>query len=112
MQDTGLGIPSEDQTAIFDEFRRSDRSVSLGYAGLGLGLAICKMLVEMQGGTIEVFSSGLKAKDQHFPLPYLSSTANTAGRKTAIRSANKRRSASAGVFKPAIDYSNTYSTRR
>ena len=66
VQDTGLGIPPEDQIAIFDEFRRSDRSISLGYAGLGLGLAICKMLVEMQGGTIKVISSGIEGKGSTF----------------------------------------------
>lgn len=66
VRDTGLGIPPEDQTAIFDEFRRSDRSVSLGYAGLGLGLAICRMLVEMHGGTIEVISTGVEGQGSTF----------------------------------------------
>jgi AraC-like DNA-binding protein len=43
---------------IFSEFGRSERSVQLGYKGLGLGLAICKRLVEMQDGTIGVKSNG------------------------------------------------------
>jgi signal transduction histidine kinase/DNA-binding LacI/PurR family transcriptional regulator/AraC-like DNA-binding protein len=58
IRDTGLGIPPEEQTAIFDAFRRSERSVAGGYPGLGLGLAISKTLVEMHGGRIEVASSG------------------------------------------------------
>ncbi len=58
VRDTGLGIPPEEQSAIFDEFRQSERSVAHGYGGLGLGLAICKRLVEMHGGRIEVESSG------------------------------------------------------
>jgi signal transduction histidine kinase/DNA-binding LacI/PurR family transcriptional regulator/AraC-like DNA-binding protein/DNA-binding LytR/AlgR family response regulator len=58
VQDTGLGIPPEDQQAIFDEFQQSDRSIALGYGGLGLGLAISKRLVEMHGGSISVYSTG------------------------------------------------------
>ena len=42
VSDTGLGILPEEQTFIFDEFRQSERTTTLGYGGLGLGLAICK----------------------------------------------------------------------
>lgn len=58
VSDTGLGILQEDQQVIFNEFRQSDKSVMLGYGGLGLGLAISKRLVELHGGTIGVQSSG------------------------------------------------------
>ena len=58
VQDTGLGIPVEEQEAIFDEFRQSERTATRGYGGLGLGLAICKRLVEMHAGEIGVRSSG------------------------------------------------------
>ncbi|MFT3892807.1 MAG: substrate-binding domain-containing protein [Anaerolineales bacterium] len=58
VHDTGLGIPLEDQELIFSEFSRSERSVQLGYKGLGLGLAICKRLVELHDGTINVKSTG------------------------------------------------------
>lgn len=58
VRDTGLGISPEEQQAIFDEFRQSERSIEKGYGGLGLGLAISKRLVEMHGGTISVHSSG------------------------------------------------------
>jgi CheY-like chemotaxis protein len=56
--DTGLGIPPEEQAVIFEEFRSSERSMAHGHGGLGLGLAICKRLVEMHGGMIGVRSSG------------------------------------------------------
>ena len=71
IQDTGLGIPPEEQAMIFDEFQRSERSISLGYSGLGLGLAICKMLIEMQGGTIGVESTGIEGQGSvfYFTLP-------------------------------------------
>ncbi|MDI7275062.1 MAG: substrate-binding domain-containing protein [Anaerolineae bacterium] len=58
VRDTGLGIPAEEQDVIFDEFRQSERTTARGYGGLGLGLAICKRLVEMHGGEIGVSSSG------------------------------------------------------
>ena len=71
VQDTGLGIPIEEQTTIFSEFSRSERSITLGYRGLGLGLAICKRLVEMHGGTIGVQSSGWEGQGSifYFTLP-------------------------------------------
>ncbi len=58
VRDTGLGIPPEEQERIFEAFHRSERSVLDGYPGLGLGLSICKTLVEMHGGQIGVSSSG------------------------------------------------------
>ncbi len=56
--DTGLGIAPEEQAVIFNEFRQSERTMARGYSGMGLGLAICKRLVELHGGTIGVVSSG------------------------------------------------------
>ncbi len=54
VRDTGMGISPDEQAVIFDEFYRSDRSIERGFSGLGLGLAICKRLVEMHGGQIGV----------------------------------------------------------
>ena len=71
VRDSGLGIPPEEQQTIFDEFRRSERSITRGYGGLGLGLAICRRLVELHGGTIGVESSGQEGAGStfHFTLP-------------------------------------------
>ncbi len=66
VSDTGLGIPPQEQQVIFDEFRQSDRSVALGYGGLGLGLAISKRLVDMHGGTIAVQSTGIEGAGSTF----------------------------------------------
>lgn len=68
VHDTGLGIPVKEQDAIFDAFWRSERSIALGYPGLGLGLAICKMLVEMHGGTIGLHSTGIEGEGSTFSL--------------------------------------------
>lgn len=71
VRDTGLGIAPAEQAAIFNEFRRSERSITHGYGGLGLGLAICKRLVELHGGTIGVQSTGQAGTGStfHFTLP-------------------------------------------
>ena len=66
VRDTGLGIPIYEQQFIFEEFRQSDRSTARGFGGLGLGLAICKKLVEMHGGEIGVFSDGIEGNGSTF----------------------------------------------
>lgn len=77
VQDTGLGIPAEEQEVIFEEFRQSDRSTARGYGGLGLGLAICKRLVEMHGGQIGVRSLGEEGAGStfYFTLPAMTQDA-------------------------------------
>jgi signal transduction histidine kinase/DNA-binding LacI/PurR family transcriptional regulator/DNA-binding response OmpR family regulator len=66
VSDTGLGIAPEEQGIIFDEFRQTERTKARGYGGLGLGLAICKRLVEMHGGHIGVRSSGEEGSGSTF----------------------------------------------
>jgi AraC-like DNA-binding protein/anti-sigma regulatory factor (Ser/Thr protein kinase) len=58
VSDTGIGIPPGEQHLIFDEFRQSERTAARAYGGMGLGLAICKRLVELHGGQIGVDSVG------------------------------------------------------
>jgi signal transduction histidine kinase/DNA-binding response OmpR family regulator/ABC-type sugar transport system substrate-binding protein len=71
VRDTGLGIPVEEQEVIFDEFRQSERTTARGYGGLGLGLAICRRLVELHGGQIGVQSRGEEGAGStfYFTLP-------------------------------------------
>lgn len=73
VRDTGLGIAPEEQPWIFDEFRQSERTASRGYGGLGLGLAICKRLVELHNGQIAVESTGREGEGSnfYFHLPIL-----------------------------------------
>ncbi len=58
VSDTGMGISSEEQHRVFNEFFRSRNAIEKGYGGLGLGLAISKQLIEQHGGQIEVLSPG------------------------------------------------------
>ena len=58
VQDTGAGIPPEHLPIIFERFRQVDSSTTKRFAGLGLGLAIVRHLVEMHGGSVTVDSAG------------------------------------------------------
>jgi hypothetical protein len=71
VHDTGLGIAPEEQEWVFDEFRRSERSVVRGYSGMGLGLALSRRLIELHGGQIGVTSSGEEEAGSifYFTLP-------------------------------------------
>lgn len=52
--DRGLGIPASERDRIFEKFFRLDPSLTRGVGGTGLGLYICRQLVEGMGGTIGV----------------------------------------------------------
>lgn len=56
VSDTGEGIPEERQSAIFESFKQLDGSLPRELGRVGLGLAVCKQLVEMMGGEIWVES--------------------------------------------------------
>jgi PAS domain S-box-containing protein len=58
VSDTGIGIPASYLPHVFDRFSQRDSSTTRTFGGLGLGLAICKQLVELHGGSIRAASQG------------------------------------------------------
>ncbi|MEO0012352.1 MAG: hypothetical protein RLZZ535_741, partial [Cyanobacteriota bacterium] len=58
VKDTGKGIASEFLPYVFESFRQADTSTTRKFGGLGLGLAICRHLVELHGGHIWAESEG------------------------------------------------------
>lgn len=71
IKDTGIGIPEEMTTRIFDKFTRAKRRGTQGEESTGLGMFITKQIVEMYGGTISVESEVQKGTTFYvtFPLP-------------------------------------------
>lgn len=67
--DTGVGIAKEDLPFVFERFWRADPSRSSYSGGTGIGLAIARRLVELQGGIIQVESELGKGSIFRFCLP-------------------------------------------
>jgi signal transduction histidine kinase len=70
VKDTGIGIPTDRQKAIFDSFVQADISDTRAFQGAGLGLSISKAYVEMLGGKIWVESTEDKGSTFYFSIPY------------------------------------------
>ena len=58
VRDSGIGIKPDALPKIFNAFEQADRSITRRFGGLGLGLAICRALVELHGGAIRAHSEG------------------------------------------------------
>jgi signal transduction histidine kinase len=69
VRDQGIGIPPAEQTSIFEKFYRGSLEGEQVRAGTGLGLYICRELVQRMGGTIGVESDPGSGSTFYFELP-------------------------------------------
>lgn len=68
VRDTGVGIPAEKHSLIFEPFEQADASTTREYGGTGLGLAICSRLIKAMGGHVTVDSSPGRGSTFHFSI--------------------------------------------
>ncbi len=67
--DQGIGIPAEEQGRVFEHFYRASGAAGAGRRGVGLGLSICRGIVEAHGGRIWLESKLGQGTTVHFSLP-------------------------------------------
>src|SRR5690606_17859839 len=67
VQDNGIGIPPDKHESIFEMFEQIEKPRSRSYTGLGLGLTLAKLLVELHDGRIDVHSEG-RGKGSRFTV--------------------------------------------
>ncbi|MCI4626680.1 MAG: ATP-binding protein [Candidatus Magnetoovum sp. WYHC-5] len=85
ISDTGLGISRENHTKVFEKFKQVGDTLTNKPKGTGLGLPICKQIVEHHGGKIWLESEHGKGSTFYFTLPFV---AQSAGAKTVRMDAN------------------------
>jgi two-component system, sensor histidine kinase and response regulator len=103
VSDTGIGISPEDRQRIFDPFIQVDAELDRSYSGSGLGLSVCRSIVESMGGRITVESVPLQGSTFAVELPFRLSNdtvpheqAESAG--TVMKHLNKRQELTGRLF--------------
>ena len=83
VEDSGIGIPENRLSAVFDSFEQAEEDTASKYGGTGLGLAIVKKLVELKGGQLSVASE--QGKGSTFSFTNWYATADRPKEKSAFK---------------------------
>ncbi|KAI9892981.1 MAG: hypothetical protein M1814_000865 [Vezdaea aestivalis] len=109
VEDTGIGISEEQVKKLFRPFSQADDSTGHRYGGSGLGLSICKSLIEMMGGKIWIDSREGQGTTVSFNLTYPKATPNMQASVSDVSTPN---SEPLTAFPQVIDFENPEPKRR
>jgi len=91
--DHGPGIPKDFQKHVFEVFTQADSSSARGKSGVGLGLSICKSIIEAHGGRIGFTSKEGQGTTFYFDLPLAKRDRKASAKKPPSKASRQRRSA-------------------
>ncbi|MEO5661535.1 MAG: ATP-binding protein, partial [Polaromonas sp.] len=84
IRDSGIGIAKEQSQNLFRAFSQADASTTRLYGGTGLGLVICKRIVDLMGGSIGVESESGRGATFWFEIPLLKAAGDTQGLRAEL----------------------------
>ncbi len=87
VKDTGVGISADAATKLFRPFSQADTSTTRNFGGTGLGLVICKRIVDLMGGEIGVDSTPGRGSTFWFQIPMLKAVGDIGTRKRDVHGA-------------------------
>ncbi len=88
VQDSGIGVTSEQKARIFEAFSQADTSITRKYGGTGLGLTISSNFIELMGGQLDLHSEAGKGTTFFFTLDFEEIDVKTESKKDAFSNMN------------------------